>query len=224
MRYFADVCPDARVKVNVCVVGMLANNVFILENPDNPDSCVLVDPSSNAPFLLECLAGRTPDAIVATHYHFDHVGAAAAIREATGSPVLAHRLDADHITGKAAALPGMRASAPCPVDRLLEGGEELELAGVAWKVIHTPGHTPGGICLFAEGTETTHPVLIAGDTLFDGNIGRVDFPDGSMADMRSSLTMLRGLPKDTYVLTGHDSLTTIGQLERTVFSYYLGPR
>lgn len=225
-QVLTDVVPGAVARVNVCKVGFMGNNVYVIENAANPDDCFVVDPTSNAEFILLVLAGRHPKAIVCTHAHFDHVGAAAELRAATGSPVYASAIDAPSISAGVQGMAGFRKVAPCPVDLELAGGEELELAGVTWKALITPGHTPGSLCLFADAPAWTGraPLLIAGDTLFDGNIGRTDFPGGSMTDMLRSLTRLRELPAETCVLTGHDSLTTIGALERSVFTYYLGPK
>ena len=224
-QVFADVVPGAVARVNVCKVGFMGNNVYVIENAADPADCFVVDPTSNAEFILLVLAGRIPKAIVCTHYHFDHVGAAAELRAATAAPVYASAIDAPRIQGEVEAT-GLRRVTPCPVDVQLEGGEELVLAGIPWKVMLTPGHSPGSLCLFSDAPARTglKPLLVAGDTLFDGNIGRTDFADGSMTDMLRSLTVLRELPADTCVLTGHESLTTIDALERSVFTYYLGPR
>lgn len=218
---YRDACPGACAVVNVCRVGFMGNNVYIIENIADPEDCFLVDASGHAAFVLEALAGRTPSAIVLTHYHFDHVGAAAELREATGAPVYAHETDAVHVEYGSAGKAGIRKVAPCAVGVKLRGGEALALAGLTWTVLHTPGHSPGSICLFAEGEEGTRPLLVAGDTLFAGNIGRTDFADGSWEDMRTSLERLSTLPDETVVLTGHDALTTIGALRRPVFDRYL---
>ncbi len=211
------------VTVECAVVGMLENNVYVLSSRTNPDDCFIVDPSSHEDRLLELLGGRTPEAILCTHYHFDHVGAANTLREATGAKVYAHVADASHITGEVELPAGHRKVTPCPVDVMLTGGEELQLAGVTWQVLHTPGHSPGSMCLFAQAPGYT-PVLIAGDTLFAGSYGRVDFADGSPQDMLRSLTILRDLPEDTLVLPGHGNYTTIAEAEVQVFSRLLGRR
>ena len=225
-QVLTDVVPGAVARVSVLKVGFMGNNVYVIESAADPNDCFVVDPTSNAEFIMLVLAGRIPKAIVCTHYHFDHVGAAAELRAATKAPVYASAADAPFITGEIPSVAGFRKVQPCPVDVTLAGGEELALAGVTWKAIMTPGHSPGSMCLFADAPQWTgrKPLLVAGDTLFDGNIGRTDFAGGSMTDMLRSLTVLRKLPADTCVLTGHDSLTTIGALEQPVFTYYLGPK
>ena len=115
----------------------------------------------------------------------------------------------------------------CPVDRTVAHGDVVEVGNMKWKVIETPGHTPGSICLFDIPQFGNHPkglpVLISGDTLFAGTIGRTDFEGGSMADMRASLKKLAALPDDTAVLPGHNNLTTIGAERRRVFALYGDP-
>ena len=107
---------------------------------------------------------------------------------------------------------------------LLKDGDKLRLGNMVWRVIATPGHTPGGICLFLESDSGKYldgaNVLIAGDTLFCASIGRTDFPGGNVKQMRASLRKLSQLPDETLVLTGHNSLTTIGDEQRCVFAYY----
>ena len=214
-RFSADVCEGACVRVGICHVGPMGNNCYIIENPADAEECFVVDPGFESGFILDMLDGRTPQAIVLTHYHFDHTGAAAKLREKTGAPVWMGEGDAPYLAGERPT-PGMMWKVPrSEVDRRLADGEAVTLAGAAWTVMYTPGHSPGGICLFADG------VLIAGDTLFAGSIGRTDFPDGSWPDMLSSLARLSALPDGTAVLTGHDALTDIGALRRTVFNRYL---
>ena len=106
----------------------------------------------------------------------------------------------------------MRTTA-CPVDRMVEEGDIVEVGNMKWHVMATPGHTRGGICLFLEPEDGQEglPVLISGDTLFAGAHGRVDFEGGSMSDMRASLKRLATLPADTVVLPGHNNITTIGR-------------
>ena len=107
---------------------------------------------------------------------------------------------------------------------MLNDGDTLTVGNMKWKVIATPGHTPGGICLFLDSEYGEYieraNVLISGDTLFAGSIGRTDFEGGNDAQMRKSLKRLSQLPDDTLVLPGHNSLTTIGDEQRRVFRYF----
>lgn len=208
------------VDVKYLVLGVLANNTYIISDGEGT---MVVDPSCSADKILSALDGTKPDAIVLTHHHFDHTGAAAELREATGAPVVASATDAPLVEEPADEDLTTR-GVPCPVDRTVEHGDVVEVGSMKWKVIATPGHTPGSMCLFNIPQFGNHkgglPVLVSGDTLFAGTIGRTDFEGGSMADMRASLKKLAALPDDTAVLPGHNNLTTIGAERRRVFALY----
>lgn len=193
--------------IEFLVMGMLDNNVYVI---GDDDGCFVVDPTTEARRILRMLDGRTPKAIVLTHAHWDHVGAAAELREATGAPVVASELDAGAIDGSRSLGPNHRRFKHCEVDQRVADGETVEIGGLSWQVMLTPGHTPGSMCLYAEG-EAGAPILVSGDTLFCGAHGRTDFEGGSPADMAASLKRLAELPENTVVLPGHNSITTIGR-------------
>ena len=208
------------VGIEYVVLGPIANNVYLIS--DGTTNFV-VDPSCKVDEIMEMVDGRVVDAIVITHRHYDHVGAAKALRERTGAPVIASAIDAPAISGGKSGY-GEGRFEPCPVDQTVSHGDVLQLGDMPWKVIGTPGHTPGGICLyldprFGSDPEGT-PLLISGDTLFCGSIGRTDFEGGSMQDMRTSLKRLAALPDETVVLPGHDSLTCIANERQRVFAQY----
>lgn len=211
------------VDVRYMVMGVLANNVYLVSDGEGT---FVVDPSCDAEKILAALGDARLGAIVLTHGHFDHTGAAAALRKATGAPVIASALDAPQIENPSGVDLASR-GVPCPVDRIVAQGDIVEVGSMKWKAIDTPGHTPGSLCLFNIPQFGNHPeglpVLISGDTLFAGTIGRTDFEGGSMADMRASLKKLAALPDDTAVLPGHNSLTTIGAERRRVFALYGDP-
>ena len=208
------------VDVTYLVLGVLQNNTYIVSDGQGT---MVVDPSCDADKILAALDGATPDAIVVTHGHWDHFGAAAELREATGAPVVASVADAPFIVEPLDK--GMaRKAVPCAVDRTVANGDVVEVGAMKWKVVETPGHSTGSICLFIVPQFGNHPgglpVLLSGDTLFAGTVGRTDFEGGSMVEMAASIKKLAALPDDTAVLPGHNSLTTIGAERRRVFTMF----
>ena len=197
------------VGVEFLVMGPIENNVYLV---DDGTAAFVVDPTCDAARIVRELDGRTPAAIVLTHAHWDHVGAAAELRELTGARTIASAADAPFITGERSLDPSHRPFAPCPIDQVVEDGDEVEIGATRWKVILTPGHTPGSMCLFCDATgREGAPVLVAGDTLFAGAHGRTDFVGGDPSAMGKSLRRLAELPDDTIVLPGHNALTTIAR-------------
>ena len=174
---------------------------------DASDDAVVVDPGFSPARVHEMLVaeGKRPVAVLATHGHFDHVGSAA---EFCGDdlPFYIHEADALALTdplawGASAGTP------PVPVKdvRSIADGDELTFAGFAIQVIHTPGHTPGSVCLRTDGW------VLSGDLVFAHAIGRSDFPNSSPADMRESLRRFLELPDGLDVLPGHGPRTTVGR-------------
>lgn len=208
------------VDVEYLVMGPLDNNVYVISDGSGT---MVVDPSCEPERILAALEGRTLDAIVLTHAHWDHVGAAAELRAATGARVIASAVDAPLIEHPR-KMDTSRVAAPCAVDRTVGNGDVIEVGGMRWKVIETPGHTKGSICLFIVPQFGSHPeglpVLVSGDTLFAGTVGRTDFEGGSMADMTASVKKLAKLPDDVVVLPGHNDLTTIGAERRRTFARF----
>lgn len=208
------------VPIEFLVLGSIENNVFIISDGE---ATMVVDPTCKADEILKAVGEREVNAIVLTHGHSDHVGAAKELRDKTGATVIASAIDAPRINGNMRVHDDMRFE-PCPVDHTVADGDILKIGNMAWKVIGTPGHTPGGICLFLDpqfgSNPEGDPVLISGDTLFCGSIGRVDFEGGDMNAMRRSLKRLAALPDETIVLPGHNDLTKIGNERRRVFAFY----
>ena len=202
----------ACVTIEVIVMGPIDNNVYVVSDGT---STLVVDPTQDAPHIMKVLGDRKLDAIVLTHFHWDHVGAAKELHDLSGATTIASAVDAPVIDGRKELGPGHMRFELCEIDREVADGDVLDIGAMRWRVMATPGHTPGSMCLFLDpryGSDPEGaPVLIAGDTLFAGAHGRTDFEGGSPADMRESLKKLAGLPSDTLVLTGHNDLTTIGR-------------
>ncbi|MEG2864359.1 MAG: MBL fold metallo-hydrolase [Eggerthellaceae bacterium] len=208
------------LSVEFLVLGPIENNTFIISDDA---ATFVVDPSSDLDAIVTALGGRKLDAIVLTHRHQDHVDVAAALKKATGATVIASKRDAGEIE-KPTREGSYPVAPPCKVDQRVSDGDIVKIGNMPWKVIATPGHTEGSICLFIDprfGTDPKKaPLLISGDTLFFGSIGRTDFKGGSMSDMRKSLKRLAVLPDATIVLPGHNDLTTIGAERKRVFAFY----
>jgi glyoxylase-like metal-dependent hydrolase (beta-lactamase superfamily II) len=195
--------------IETLVVGPIQANCFILGHEETREAAV-IDPGDEAPRILAALRRNNLDLrlIVNTHGHFDHVGGNKPLKEATGAPILIHSGDAPLLAHLAdsAAVWGMRVEdSPAP-DRLLEDGDEINFGNITLKVIHTPGHSPGGIALFTPGH------LFVGDTLFAGSIGRTDFPGGDYGTLIGSVRdRLFVLGDDVRVYPGHGPATTLGR-------------
>lgn len=208
------------VDVRYLVMGPIENNVYIISDGRGT---MVVDPSCEPERILAALDGAKLDAIVITHAHWDHMDAAFDLRAATGAPVIASAIDAPLIESPR-DLSTSRVAHACPVDRRVSHGDVVEVGGMKWKVMETPGHTKGSICLFIVPQFGSHadglPVLVSGDTLFAGTVGRTDFEGGSLEDMAASIKKIAFLPDDTVVLPGHNGLTTIAAERRRTFARF----
>lgn len=212
------VVTGACVDIEYTVQGPIANNTYVISDDQ---ATFVVDPSHDVDAIMSLVGNRSIDAIVLTHHHADHVSALKELKDKTGATVYASAIDAPVIENQPKGFPPAES---CKVDVRLNDKDTLKLGNMAWKVILTPGHTPGGICLFLESDKGKYldgaNVLISGDTLFCGSIGRTDFEGGNDRQMRASLRRLSQLPNDTLVLPGHNSLTTIADEQRRVFAYF----
>lgn len=188
------------------VVGPFASNCYIVGSELTKEG-MIIDPGEGAKQILKGVESLELDIkfIVITHGHIDHIGALTGVKEATGAEVCIHAKDAKYLQER----PLITAFGPFPdsppPDRLLEGGDSIDVGDLHFLVLHTPGHSPGGICLLGHG------MVFTGDTLFNYGIGRTDFPDGSHSRLMNSIhAKLMVLPDDTIVYPGHGPETTIG--------------
>ena len=177
-------------------VGSYCTNCYMVWG-ENSDSCVLIDPGYEPELLLEQvqLAGKKLQAILLTHGHFDHIGGVKPLMEQTGCRVYICKEDLN-------LNPMLTAGLLAHTDTYADG-DTLELAGLHFAVMHTPGHTPGGVCLLCEDT------IFAGDTLFAGTCGRTDLPGSDHRQMVNSLRRLSQLEGDYRVLPGHGSASRL---------------
>lgn len=195
-------------------VTTFGTNCYIVGCADTRQGAIL-DPGGDAPAILAAIreSGLTIQHVINTHGHIDHSGANRAVLEATGATLLAHRLEATLLADpqrNLGFLLGQSTPGPAP-DRLLEEGDIIEIGTLRWQVLHTPGHTPGGISLYCDAEATA----FTGDTLFRGGIGRTDLPGGHHAMLIASITgKLLTLPDATVIYPGHGPASTIGHEKR----------
>ncbi len=204
----------------VLPVGPLAANCFVVGCEDTREG-IVVDPGAETGKILAVVKrhGLQVKTVINTHGHFDHVGGNGGLLDATGATLYIHERDERYLSRavETAAMYGIPATNSPPPDGYLEDGMELLFGGCTLRVLHTPGHTPGGCCLyFAE-----QGIVITGDTLFADSVGRTDLPGGSHETLIGAIReKLLVLPEGTTVYPGHGPSTTIGREKR--HNPYLG--
>jgi hydroxyacylglutathione hydrolase len=200
------------IDARMFTVGPVQENCFIVRDA-GADRAVIVDPGDEAPRLIEALGAlkiQTVEAILLTHTHFDHVGAVAAMASATGAPVYCPELEVQVLANinDYVRWPGFGPFESYDADHTIKGGETLELAGITFDVIFTPGHSPGHVTYAAR----DEGALFSGDVLFQGSVGRVDLPGGDWATLSNSIeSLLEAFPADSTVYPGHMAITTLGR-------------
>lgn len=204
------------MKIDRLILGEFQTNSYVVRQDEAARECVVIDAGLDAGELIAFLVEHElkPTALVLTHGHADHTVGLEAVREAFPAiKVYVHSLDAEMLTDaekNLSALVGIPFST-APADVLLQEGDVVVEAGLTFRVLHTPGHTPGGICLYAE----SDGVVFVGDTLFADSIGRTDFPGGNGSQLLESIrSRLLTLPAATKVCPGHGMRTSVGREAR----------
>ncbi len=184
-------------------LGAYQTNCYIVSKEDS-DRCIVIDPGYESGEILRQTQGKTVAAILLTHGHFDHVGGVGYLAAETGCPV--------YICPEDLSMPPQMTNGPIFYTNTYKEGDVLNLADISLKILHTPGHTPGCVCILAE------DALFSGDTLFQGSCGRTDLPGGDWATIQKSLHRLASLARDYKVYPGHGPSTTL-QDEKTYNPY-----
>jgi hydroxyacylglutathione hydrolase len=196
--------------VHQLTVGPIGENCFIVRR-EGSGKAVIVDPGEEADRILAEVeeVGAKVEAILITHCHFDHIGAVAPVARTTGAPVYCPQLERPVLADIMSFVPyeGFGPYESYEADETVKGGEALELAGLTFDVIFTPGHSPGHVTYSVRDEEA----IFSGDVLFQGSVGRIDLPGGDGPTLlRSIQALLDSHSPETGVYPGHMSVTTLG--------------
>lgn len=200
------------MKVDTIILGDFQTNSYVVRVNEETADCVIIDTGLSAEPLIDFLIENelNPTGVIFTHGHADHIAGLNLLREKWADiKVAIHTDDAEMLTDPMKNLSIMtgKSFTSKPAEIVIQQGEAIEFAGIKFEVFHTPGHTPGGICLYCRDQN----VVFAGDTLFADSIGRTDFPGGNYEQLIESIkSKLLALPDDTKVYTGHGPDTTMG--------------
>ncbi|MBM4102575.1 MAG: MBL fold metallo-hydrolase [Planctomycetes bacterium] len=202
--------------IETFVLGDFQANCYCVRADAAQEDCILIDPGQSPFSMIQSLQnnGLKPTAIILTHGHIDHIGGVEMVREQWPQiQVYIHKADAAMLTDPDENLSMLAGTVfqARPAEKILDGQTQIEVAGLQFKILYTPGHTLGGICLY----NADEGVVFAGDTLFAGSIGRSDFPGGDYEQLIQGIkTKLLTLPDTTKVYPGHGPATTIRNEKR----------
>ena len=190
------------IQIHTMPLGLYQTNCYIVHQISSP-KCIVIDPGYEAHSVLDAVEerGLEIEAILLTHGHFDHVGAVRDLVATTGCRVF--------LRPEETTMPHQMTGGPLYYSDCYPAEGKLQVADMDISVIHTPGHTPGSVCLLIEDT------MFSGDTLFAGSMGRCDFPGSSIFEMRKSLRKLCALSKNYRVLPGHGEDSTLDHEKKT---------
>ncbi|MCB4792406.1 MAG: MBL fold metallo-hydrolase [Elusimicrobia bacterium] len=187
-------------------VGSLQVNCYLLADINSKET-IIIDPGDEPKTIIKEVSknGLKPIIILNTHGHIDHIGANKYLKNHYNIPIVIHKEDADYLTDPSLNGAGLVGYADNrqKADRLLENNQKIVIGSLELKIIHTPGHTPGGVCVITEG------LIFTGDTLFCGSIGRWDFKGGDKAALVKSLEIFKKLDPKLMVLPGHGPSSTL---------------
>ena len=204
------------IDARMFTVGPVQENCFVVRQQGS-ERAVIVDPGDEAERLLDALRAleiKTVEAILVTHTHFDHIGAVAPVADATGAPVYCPELEKQVLANimDYVPWPGFGPFESYEADQTVSGGEKLELAGLEFDVLFTPGHSPGHVTYAL----TSEQALFSGDVLFQGSVGRVDLPGGDWPTLLSSIeSLVERYGDETTIYPGHMGVTTLGRERAT---------
>ncbi|MEW6110421.1 MAG: MBL fold metallo-hydrolase [Nitrospirota bacterium] len=202
------------MKIENIMVGPLQSNCYIIYDEKSLEA-IVVDPGDEPEKIISVIEDKKLkiNYIVCTHGHFDHIGAVANLKEKTGAKIIINKNDIEiYMSAKdQAAFWGYDIEQPPEPDIYVMEGDEIFCGNLKFQVLHTPGHSPGGISLYGEN------IILTGDTVFAGSVGRTDFYGGSIEELKKSFRRIISLPPETRILPGHGEWTKIIEEKKSNF-------
>ncbi len=202
------------MKIETITVGPLQANCFIVWDEETKEALV-IDPGDEPDRIINLIKENRLNVkyILCTHAHFDHVGALPELKKGTGAAIAIHEEEKEIYEGARdmAVFFGYDIEKLPEPDLYLKDGDPIKIGNLEFRIMHTPGHSPGGICLYGNG------VIFTGDTVFAGSVGRTDFYGGSEKELKNSFRRILSLPEEIRILPGHGPSSTVGEERRENF-------